>query len=374
MKKLLGIFASPVQPELEDYYEPWTYDYETLVDAPLGDDFPVARPKSLITGEDTKITWSANWDDNLGGAARDGPPRPDRGAGPARVRGQDQVRVRADLHVLPAADLRALPQPVVHGVLPLRARSTSAPRTASCWSTRTGAAAGGSASPAARTRRSTSTTRPARPRSAPSATRGSRSGLPTVCSETCVGRLRYLGLFLYDADAVTAAAADAGRAGPLRGAAGPDARPGRPRGGRARPAQQGIPDDWLDAARRSPVYALAKTLPVALPLHPEYRTMPMVWYVPPLSPIVDLLARAGPRRRGPRRTCSVRSTRCASRSSTSPSCSPPATPTIVDRRAAASSPRCAPTCATSPWAATPDDVDPRGGRDDARSRCTRCTG
>ena len=28
-------------------------------------------------------------------------------------------------------------------------------------------------------------------------------GLPTVCSETCVGRLRYLGLFLYDADRVT---------------------------------------------------------------------------------------------------------------------------------------------------------------------------
>jgi nitrate reductase beta subunit len=24
---------------------------------------------------------------------------------------------------------------------------------------------------------------------------------------------------------------------------------------------------------------------VALPLHPEYRTLPMVWYVPPLSPI-----------------------------------------------------------------------------------------
>ena len=28
-KKLLGIFATPVQPKLSDYYEPWTYDYET---------------------------------------------------------------------------------------------------------------------------------------------------------------------------------------------------------------------------------------------------------------------------------------------------------------------------------------------------------
>ena len=31
-------------------------------------------------------------------------------------------------------------------------------------------------------------------------------GLPTVCSETCVGRLRYLGLVLYDVDRVLAAA------------------------------------------------------------------------------------------------------------------------------------------------------------------------
>jgi len=26
---------------------------------------------------------------------------------------------------------------------------------------------------------------------------------------------------------------------------------------------------------------------VALPLHPEYRTLPMVWYIPPLSPITN---------------------------------------------------------------------------------------
>ncbi|TRL37352.1 hypothetical protein FML86_21365, partial [Mycobacterium tuberculosis] len=31
-------------------------------------------------------------------------------------------------------------------------------------------------------------------------------GLPTVCSETCVGRLRYLGLVLYDVDQVLGAA------------------------------------------------------------------------------------------------------------------------------------------------------------------------
>ncbi len=32
------------------------------------------------------------------------------------------------------------------------------------------------------------------------------SGMPTVCSETCVGRIRYLGVLLYDADAIENAA------------------------------------------------------------------------------------------------------------------------------------------------------------------------
>jgi len=36
---------------------------------------------------------------------------------------------------------------------------------------------------------------------------------------------------------------------------------------------------------QSPVYKMAVEWKVALPLHPEYRTLPMVWYVPPLSPI-----------------------------------------------------------------------------------------
>ena len=48
---------------------------------------------------------------------------------------------------------------------------------------------------------------------------------------------------------------------------------------------EGITDNWLDAAKASPVYKLAIDWKLALPLHPEYRTLPMVWYVPPLSPI-----------------------------------------------------------------------------------------
>src|SRR5690606_32453594 len=49
--------------------------------------------------------------------------------------------------------------------------------------------------------------------------------------------------------------------------------------------RQGIPEDWLVAAKESPVYKMAVDWKVAFPLHPEYRTLPMVWYCPPLSPI-----------------------------------------------------------------------------------------
>ena len=46
-----------------------------------------------------------------------------------------------------------------------------------------------------------------------------------------------------------------------------------------------MPENWLEAARHSPVWKMAMEWKVAFPLHPEYRTLPMVWYVPPLSPI-----------------------------------------------------------------------------------------
>jgi len=117
-------------------------------------------------------------------------------------------------------------------------------------------------------------------------------GLPTVCSETCVGRLRYLGIVFYDPDAVGAAASVEddrdlyeAQLGLILDPTDPqvlaDARAG------------GMPEDWIAAAQRSPIYALTKHFKVALPLHPEYRTMPMVWYIPPLSPVVDLLKEQG---------------------------------------------------------------------------------
>ncbi len=47
--------------------------------------------------------------------------------------------------------------------------------------------------------------------------------------------------------------------------------------------KDGIPLSVIEAAQQSPVYKMAMEWKLALPLHPEYRTLPMVWYVPPRS-------------------------------------------------------------------------------------------
>ncbi len=291
VRKLLGIFASPVQPKLADYYEPWTYDYQTLINAPLGDDFPVARPKSLITGEDTKITWSANWDDNLGGATEHGHLDPIV----QRVRRESEDKIKFAFeqtfmfylpriceHCLNPSCMASCPSGAIYkraedGIVLVdqdRCRGwrqcvTGCPYKKIYFNHKTGKAEKCTL---------------CYPRI--------EVGLPTVCSETCVGRLRYLGLFLYDADRVTAAAATPNEKDLYAAQLDLILDPEDPQV-IAAARQQGIPADWLDAARRSPVYALAKKYKVALPLHPEYRTVPMVWYIPPLSPIVDLLRDQG---------------------------------------------------------------------------------
>ncbi|MDQ4110907.1 MAG: nitrate reductase subunit beta [Actinomycetota bacterium] len=291
VKKLLTIFSSPVQPELADYYEPWTYDYQTLIDAPLGDDFPVARPKSLITGEDTRITWSANWDDNLGGSMEHGHLDPIV----QKIRDESNTRIKYELeqtfmfylpriceHCLNPSCMASCPSGAIYkreedGIVLVdqdRCRGwrqcvTGCPYKKIYFNHRSGKAEKCTL---------------CYPRV--------EVGLPTVCAETCVGRLRYLGLVLYDADAVTEAASTqseenlyAAQLDVILDPKDPDVI--------AEAKKQGIPEDWLDAARRSPTYALIKDYRVALPLHPEYRTLPMVWYVPPLSPVVDLLKEQG---------------------------------------------------------------------------------
>ena len=67
---LAKIFANPTQPTMQDYYEPWTYEYDKLLQAPANSRaIPTARAKSTITGEHIdKPEWGPNWDDDLGGS------------------------------------------------------------------------------------------------------------------------------------------------------------------------------------------------------------------------------------------------------------------------------------------------------------------
>ena len=290
-RKLLTIFANPVLPNIRDYYEPWTYDYENLTDAPLGDDFPVAQPKSLISGKPMRVEWSANWDDDLGGA----PELAGQDPIVQRIRNEAGEKVRLEFertfmfylpriceHCLNPSCVASCPSGAMYkraedGIVLVdqdRCRGwrmcvTGCPYKKVYFNHRTGKA-----------EKCTF----CYPRV--------EVGLPTVCSETCVGRLRYVGLFLYDADRVAEAASVAEEKDLYAAQLDLLLDPAEP-AVQAAARRDGIPEDWLAAARRSPVYALAKTYRVALPLHPEFRTMPMVWYVPPLSPVVEALSGTG---------------------------------------------------------------------------------
>ncbi|HBW1333928.1 TPA: nitrate reductase subunit beta, partial [Klebsiella pneumoniae] len=110
------------------------------------------------------------------------------------------------------------------------------------------------------------------------------SGMPTVCSETCVGRIRYLGVLLYDADAIENAASTENEKDLYQRQLDVFLDPNDPKV-IEQALKDGVPQGVIEAAQQSPVYKMAMDWKLALPLHPEYRTLPMVWYVPPLSPI-----------------------------------------------------------------------------------------
>jgi len=114
-------------------------------------------------------------------------------------------------------------------------------------------------------------------------------GLPTLCSEACVGRIRSIGVVLYDVDAVAEVARIRSETDLVEAQRGLLLDP-HDNSVISRAEESGVPHHWLEAARRSPAYMLVKELRVALPLHPEFRTLPMVWYVPPLSPVSGHIA------------------------------------------------------------------------------------
>ncbi|MEM3225862.1 MAG: nitrate reductase subunit beta, partial [Saccharolobus sp.] len=114
------------------------------------------------------------------------------------------------------------------------------------------------------------------------------TGQIPACFHECVGRIRYLGVVLYDADLVEWAASardpkeiierhleiikDPFKEEVIRNA-----------------KENGVTEDFIEAAQRTPVFKMIKKWKIALPLHPEYRTLPMIWYIPPLSPLIENL-------------------------------------------------------------------------------------
>ncbi len=93
------------------------------------------------------------------------------------------------------------------------------------------------------------------------------AGQPTVCSETCVGRIRYLGVLLYDADRIEEAASVEHDKDLYQAQLDIFLDPNDPEViEQAR--VDGIPDGWMAAARNSPVYKMAVDWKVALAAAP----------------------------------------------------------------------------------------------------------
>ena len=110
------------------------------------------------------------------------------------------------------------------------------------------------------------------------------SGMPMACAESCVGRIRYVGVMLYDADKISDAATSQNKQDLYEEHLNIFLNPNDPDVVR-KALMDNVPQSWIDAAQKSPVYKMTKEWKIAFPIHPEYRTLPMMWYVPPLSPV-----------------------------------------------------------------------------------------
>jgi nitrate reductase / nitrite oxidoreductase, beta subunit len=287
LKRLLSIFYNPDLPSIDDYGEPWTYDYQRVIDAPLGTPNPTAHSISALSGRDMDMKWGGNWDDDLAGASEHAIRDPNLTNMEQHVQMEFEQAFMFYLpriceHCLNPSCVASCPSGAMYkrdedGIVLVdqdRCRGwrfcvSGCPYKKVYFNHRTGKA---------------EKCTMCFPRI--------ESGEPTICSETCVGRLRYLGLILYDPDKVLPAAATPNPQDLYEAQLEVLLDPEDPEV-QAAAYRQGIPDEWIAAARRSPTYALAVRHKVALPLHPEYRTLPMVWYIPPLSPVADIVHAAG---------------------------------------------------------------------------------
>ncbi|GAB4518991.1 MAG: nitrate reductase subunit beta [Amphiplicatus sp.] len=284
---LSKIFANPDLPEIDDYYEPFTFDYEHLQRAPEMKAAPTARPRSLLTGERMeKVNKGPNWEEILGGEFSKRSKDYNFEKVEKEIYGQFENTFLMYLprlceHCLNPACVAVCPSGAIYkreedGVVLIdqnkcrgwRMCVSGCPYKKIYYNWQSG--------------KSEKCTL-CYPRL--------EAGQPTVCSETCVGRIRYIGVVLYDADRIEEAASVEKETDLYQSHLDIFLNPNDPEIA-ARALVDGVPQAWIDAARRSPIWKMAMEWKIAFPLHPEYRTLPMVWYVPPLSPIQSM-AQAG---------------------------------------------------------------------------------
>jgi len=281
------IFYNPSLPTLEDYYDPFTFKYGDLITGPQQDQQPTAVPISKITGDEMEITTGPNWDDDLGGSdiyARNDP----------SLDGIDEA-VRAQLEEIERVVFNYVPRicnhclnPSCAGACPSGAIYKRAEdgvvlvNEDKCRGWRMCVAG----CPYKKVYYNWATGKSEKcilcfPRM--------ETGQAPACAHSCVGRIRYMGVILYDADRI-----DEVNALPdnelLDGQLGLILDPHDKRVVAAAQAA-GIDAGWIEAARQSPIYQFVKEWGMALPLHPEYRTSAMMFYVPPLSPVISHLER-----------------------------------------------------------------------------------
>ena len=280
LKILANIFANPNLPAIDEYYEPFTYDYEHLQNAPRMQTPPTARPVSVLTGKKMdKIEWGPNWEDDLGGEFA-------QRAKDALFEGIQKEMYstfentfmmylpRLCEHCLNPTCVASCPSGSIYkreddGIVLIdqdkcrgwRMCISGCPYKKIYYNWTSGKA---------------EKCIFCYPRI--------EAGMPTVCSETCVGRIRYLGVLLYDADRIHEVASTPSEQDLYQKQLEIFLDPNDPKV-IEQALKDGVPLSVIEAAQKSPVYKLAVDWQLALPLHPEYRTLPMVWYVPPLSPI-----------------------------------------------------------------------------------------
>ncbi len=280
--KLLNIFNNPDMPEMGDYYEPFDFNYAHLQKAPLSEAAPTARPHSAIDGSPMeKIEWGPNWEDDLAGefAKRSVDKNFDGMQKQMYKEFENTFHMylpRLCNHCLNPACVASCPSGSIYkreedGVVLVdqdkcrgwRMCVSGCPYKKVYYNWESGKA---------------EKCILCYPRL--------ESGMPTNCAESCVGRIRYMGVMLYDADAISSAAGTDNEKGIFNAHMDLLLDPNDPQV-IAQAKEDGVPMSWIESAQKSPVYLMAKKWKIAFPMHPEYRTLPMMWYVPPLSPVAS---------------------------------------------------------------------------------------